>query len=558
MGAMDLWNVLFDILILLLTALVLGVVCERLRQSAVLGYLAAGTLLGPNALQVISSASEVSALAELGVALLLFTIGLEFSWRRLRRLGPAALGGGTAQVIVTMGLGAATALFLGMPLRTALALGAIVALSSTALVLRLLVSRAEIESIHGRHALGILLMQDIAVVPLVLLITVLDSQGSLQQVGVDVFKTLGWAGVLVIVLYLLFNRVVPRVLHLQSLQRNRDLPILLAIVTGLGSAWGSHQLGLSPALGAFVAGMLLAESPFATQIRADVASIRTLLVTLFFSSIGMLGDPAWFVEHLPAVLALVLAIIAGKAIIIWVILHLFRLAHANALAAGICLGQVGEFSFVLVAVGRGPLISENLFKLVISATIATLFLTPYLVALAPRLSVAIVEGLRKIKLIARASVDVTADLSPPKAQLIIIGFGPAGQAVGQTLESLADRVTVIDLNPSMIGRAHQLGFSCHVGDAKHADVLEHVGITSAAAAVVTVPDPAGALAIVELIKSIAPEVHIIARGRYHRYLPDLQAAGAHDVIDEEQLVGARMAALLRRRLRAVERPDMTG
>ena len=166
MGAMDLWSVLFDVLILLLTALVLGVVCERLRQSPILGYLAAGTLLGPNALQFISSASEVSALAELGVALLLFTIGLEFSWHRLRRLGAAALGGGTAQVIVTMGLGTATALFFGMSWRTALAIGAIVALSSTTIVLRLLVSRAEIESIHGRHALGILLIQDVAVVPL--------------------------------------------------------------------------------------------------------------------------------------------------------------------------------------------------------------------------------------------------------------------------------------------------------------------------------------------------------------------------------------------------------
>ncbi len=550
---MDLWSVLFDILILLLTALVLGVVCERLRQSPILGYLAAGTLLGPNALQFISSASEVSALAELGVALLLFTIGLEFSWHRLRRLGAAALGGGAVQVVGTMGLGAATALVFGMTSRTALAIGAIVALSSTVSVLRLLVSRAEIESVHGRHALGILLMQDIAVVPLVLLMTVLGGQGSLLQVGVDVFKTLGWACVLVIVLYLVFNRIAPRVLRLESLQRNRDLPILLAIVTALGSAWGSHYLGLSPALGAFVAGMLLAESPFATQIRADIASVRTLLVTLFFSSIGMLGDPVWFVQHLPAVLALVVAIVAGKAIVIWLILYLFRLTHANALAAGICLGQVGEFSFVLAAVGRGTVITDDLFALVISATITTLFLTPYLVAMAPRLSVAIVGLLRRIKLIAPASLGDATELCPPDGHLIIIGFGPAGQVVGQAIERLEDRVTVIDLDPSKIERAHQLEFVGHIGDAMHADVLEHVGITSATVAVVTVPDPAAARAIVELIRSIAPDVHIIARARYHRYLADLEAGGAHEVIDEEQLVGARLAARLRRRLRVVER-----
>jgi CPA2 family monovalent cation:H+ antiporter-2 len=555
---MDLWSVLFDILILLSTALVFGVVCERLRQNAILGYLAAGALLGPNALQFISNASEVSALAELGVALLLFTIGLEFSWPRLRRLGAVALGGGTVQVVVTVVLGAMTALVFGMSTRTALAIGAIVALSSTACVLRLLMSRAELESSHGRHALGILLMQDIAVVPLVLLVTVLGGEGSLQQVGMDVVKTLGWACVLVVVLYLLLNRVVPRVLHLESLYRNRDLPILLAIVTGLGSAWGSHKLGLSPALGAFVAGMLVAESPFATQIRSDVASIRTLLVTLFFSAIGMLGDPAWFVQHLPAVLALVLAVVAGKAVIIWVILRLFRLTHSNALAAGICLGQIGEFSFVLAAVGRGTVISDDLFALVISATITTLFLTPYLVAMAPRLSVAIVGLLRRIKLIAPGPLREAAELRPTRDHLIIIiGFGPAGQAVGEAIERLADRVTVIDLNPSMIERAHQLEFVGHVGDAMHADVLEHVGIASATAAVVTIPDPAAARTIVELIRSSAPEVHIIARARYHRYSADLQAGGAHDVIDEELSVGARLAARLRRRLRVVERSVAT-
>ncbi len=177
--------------------------------------------------------------------------------------------------------------------------------------------------------------------------------------------------------------------------------------------------------------------------------------------------------------------------------------------------------------------------------------------MAPRLSVSIVVRLRKIKLIAPASVGDAAELCPPKGHLIIIGFGPAGQAVGQTLEPLADRVTVVDLNPSKVHRAHQLDFSGHIGDAMHADVLEHVGITSATAAVVTVPDPAAARAIVELIRSIAPAVHIIARARYQQYFSDLQAGGAHEVIDEEQFVGARLAAMLRRHLRAVERSVTT-
>jgi CPA2 family monovalent cation:H+ antiporter-2 len=548
---MDLWHVLFDILILLLVAMTFGIICEQLRQSPIIGYLAAGTLLGPNAFKFIANGDEVSALAELGVALLLFTIGLEFSWPRLRRLGGAALGGGAIQVIATLVLGAGISLLFDMSLRSAIAIGAIVSLSSTAVVLRILMSRSEIESIHGRHALGILLMQDIAIVPLVLLVTVLGGQGSFQQVSFDIVKALLLASLLVGVLYLILNKIAPRVLNLDSFQRNRDLPILLAIVIGLGSAWVSHRLGLSPALGAFVAGMILAESPFATQIRADITSVRTLLVTLFFSSIGMLGDPSWFFQNLPNVAMLVGAIVIGKAIIIWMILRFFRLTHTNALAAGICLGQVGEFSFVLAAVGRGTVISDEVFTLIISATITTLFLTPYLVATAPQVSLKVLALCRRLRVISPVAVSEEALDDLREDHLIIVGFGPAGMAVGRTIEKIANQVIVIDLNPSSIRSAKLSGFSGHIGDAMNADVLDHAGITSASAVVVTIPDPAAARSVVELIRSIAPDVHIIARARYHRYFADLQAGGAHDVIDEEKLVGNRLALQLRKQLRLI-------
>ncbi len=549
---MELWDVLFDILVLLGGALVLGVLCERLKQSPILGYLAAGTLLGPNALQVVSSADEVSQLAELGVALLLFTIGLEFSWPRLKRLGAAALGGGTGQVLITMGIGAGCALGFGVSWKTAVAIGAIVALSSTAVVLRLLISRAEIESAHGRHALGILLMQDVAVVPLVLLVTVLGGEGSAQQVGTDVLFAIAGALVLVAVLYVLLNKVAPRVMGLGVLQKNRDLPILLAIVIGLGSAWGSHKLGLSPALGAFVAGMILAESPFATQIRADIGSIRTLLVTLFFSSIGMLGDPAWFALHLPEVLGLVAAIVVGKSVVIWVVLRVFGLTHRNALAAGICLGQVGEFSFVLAAVARGTVISEEVFTLIISTTIVTLFLTPYLVAKGPMVAGVVVGVFERLGVLKPSLVRGDDDLSLSSGSLIVIGFGPAGEAIGTTLEGYGDRVSVIDLNPVSVRRAQRLGFTGHIGDAAQPEVLEHAGIGHASAVVVTIPDPGAARGIVELVKSMTPDVHIIVRARYHRYFADLQAAGADEVVDEERIVGAILAARMRGQLRKDE------
>jgi len=542
---LNLWNVLFDILILLSTALVLGVICEKLRQSPILGYLAAGTLLGPNAFELISSSSEVSAVAELGVALLLFTIGLEFSWARLRLLGPAALWGGSAQVVFTLGVGAGGAALFGVSMRTALAIGAVLALSSTACVLRLLVARSELESHHGRHALGILLMQDIAVVPLVLLVTILGGKGSLGEVGIDIFRSLSLAFVLVGVLYVVLKWVVPKALAFESMKKNRDLPILLAIVTGLGSAWGSHKLGLSPALGAFVAGMILAESPFAIQIRADIGSIRTLLVTLFFSSIGMLGDPAWFANHLPAVLSLVAAIVIGKALIIWITLRAFRLTHTNALAAGICLAQVGEFSFVLAAVGRGTVIDDELFSLIISATITTLFLTPYLVAMAPSVAAMIVKLISRWRIIKPEPMSTAEKPTTPGDHLIIIGFGPAGQAVGESLKDIDKQVMVIDLNPNTIAESNRIGLDGTIGDATQGDVLEHAGVESAAAVIVAIPDPSAAIATVKLIRTLSPEVYILVRARYHRYFSGLEAVGANEVIDEEQLVGTRLAERLR-------------
>lgn len=547
---MDLWLVFLDILALLAAAMVLGAVCERFRQSPLLGYLLAGTLLGPNALGVIHGGEIVDMLAELGVALLLFSIGLEFSWTRLRRLGRTAILGGLLQVGVTLGLGAAVSFMFGMQARTALIIGAIIALSSTACVLRLLVARAEIESVHGNHALGVLLVQDAAVVPLVLLASILGGDEGASGIMMTALLKLGGAAGLIAALYALFNWVVPTVLHFESVRHNRDLPALLAITAGLGSAWSAHALGLSPALGAFVAGMLLAASPFATQIRADVAPIRALLVTLFFSSIGMLGDPGWFIANLAPVLALVAAIVIGKAIVICVLLRMLGLQLSNALATGVCLAQVGEFSFVLAEAARGTLIDEEVFTLLVSATIATLFLTPYLVARAVRIADAVVARLGKPGASAPPEREPADGPLGLNAHVIIVGFGPAGQAAARAFVGRSETLVVIDLNPKAMAEARHMGFITHVGDARHADVLEHAHLHSASAVVVTVPDPAGTQTIVDLIRSIAPDVFIIARARYHRHLSDLIDGGVHEAIDEERLVGLRLAAYLRRHLRA--------
>ena len=558
---MNLWTALLDVVVLLAGALLLGAVCERLRQSAILGYLLAGTLLGPNALDCMPSHKAVASIAELGAALLLFTIGLEFSWRRLRSIGPIALGGGTVQVVATGVVVAGACVALGLSAAAALAVGAMAALSSTACVLRLLISRAEIDSVHGRNALGILLLQDIAVVPLVLLITVLGTQGSGGQAGWQAGQAIGAVLVLAGALYAILKYVIPHLITAAEATRNRELPILLAIATAFAAAWAAHRVGVSPILGSFVAGMLLAESPFAVQIRADVASLRTLFVTLFFSSIGMVADPAWVFDHALLVLVVVAAIIVCKAGVVFGVARLFRVGPGQSAATAICLAQVGEFSFVLAEIARErSVIDGELFKLSISATVATLFLTPYLVGLAPRLSMAVGRFAARG---GRGSWGPDQAVDRPDGQLrghlVLIGFGPAARRVVEALPPVhASRLVSVELNSKTAAMARSRGLASYVGDATRPEVLEHVSVQTAACVVVTVPDPAAARLVVQRVRLLAPQTPVIARARYNRYRQDLLQAGATIAVDEEDEVGQRLASVVREVLRTTEPPSAGG
>ncbi|RJP64260.1 MAG: sodium:proton exchanger [Candidatus Abyssobacteria bacterium SURF_17] len=547
---MEFWILFLDVVILLAVALMLGVVFERFKQSAILGYLAAGTILGPGALNLISSRDAVSAMAELGVALLLFTIGLEFSWNRLRRMGPIALVGGTLQVVLTGCAAAAAGMALGLSSRVAIALGAMIAPSSTACVLRMLADRAELESVHGRNSLGILLLQDIAVVPLVLLVTALGSGGS----GVQIFWGIGRAVVLAFVLvggfYLVINHIMPRLLDITVATRNRELPILLATAACLGSAWLAHVMSLSPALGAFVAGFLLAESPFATQIRADVAALRTLFVTLFFVSIGMLADLAFIRSEWSSVAALVAVIVVGKCVIIWAIAAVFRNSTRHALATGICLAQVGEFAFLLaqIALSTG-LIETGLFRLMVSATVATLFLTPFLVASAPPLAERAEQWLIRLGLASEGTPEPSEATRRLVDHVIVVGYGPAGRGVTEALQQAQIPAVVVELNPRTVAFARRQGIHAEVGDASREQVLEHLQASAARAVVVTVPDYRSAHQVICQVRSLAPKIIVIARARYHIYARELAEAGAHIVVDEEQQIGLHLGAEAIRHIR---------
>ena len=448
-------------------------------------------------------------------------------------------------------------MMVGLGGAASVAIGSMIALSSTACVLRLLVSRAEIDSVYGRNALGILLLQDIAVVPLVLLATVLGSGGSVVQIGWEIGRTVAVAAALVGALYLLLNYFVPVLLGAKEAARNRELPILLAIVTAMGAAWASHRLGLSPALGAFIAGILLSESPFATQIRADISSLRTLFATLFFSSIGMLGNPAWALEHCALITVVVTTIGLGKAIVLSGVAYLFRSSPGHAVATGICLAQVGEFSFVLAEVARRErVIGDDLFELVVTATIGTLFLTPYFVATAPKIATVVGRLLARQRQAPHRLDEMFEQPAGKSSHIVIVGFGPAGQRVAETLmRRRKSLLVVVELNTNSADVAKTYGLQTIIADATRTEVLEHLRVESAGAVVITVPDPATARQIVELVRSLAPDTTIVARARYHIHCWQLLLAGADAVVDEEDEVGRRITLEVCRKLRSVGDKD---
>jgi CPA2 family monovalent cation:H+ antiporter-2 len=536
------WDYVQQLVLLLGTAMLLGALFERLRQSAILGYILAGCLLGPGALNLISGESALHVVAEVGVALLLFTVGLEFSLKRLLAMGMTAIGGGMLQIAVTTVVFAVIGLLAGPSAREALALGLIVAPSSTACVMRLLRDRAETDSVHGRHAMGILLLQDLALVPMVVLMTAMGREKPLSGMAADIAIAVGFFILLAALFYLTSVYIVPRAMSAAALLRNREILILLATVMALGAMWAAHLLSVSPALGAFIAGMLLAESPFAAQIRSDIGTLRVLLVTLFFASVGMAADLPWIARHWVEVALATFMVISLKAAIVWAILRAFRKPAAQSVATGICLAQIGEFSFVLAAIGHAEgAVSAQLRQLMVSASVGTLLLTPVLVAAAPRVGRRMAELAARMRRSAAAPTELAGSDDPIEVlrdHVVIVGFGPAGRSVAGALGDAGVPFVIVELNPDTVAEARREGMRAELGDFTQEDVLEHVHATRARAVVVTIPDHAAALHAVAVAHAVAPEVPLIVRSRYHRYVRDFTDAGATFVIDEETQVGS--------------------
>jgi K+:H+ antiporter len=535
---MEPWELLLDVVLLLGACLVVGFIFARIGQNPLVGYLLAGMALGPGALEMIQPGEEMNTIAELGVSLLLFSIGLEFSWIRLRSLERKIWFVGIAQIVVTMAAAGGAAYAFTGNTRLSVAIGMMISLSSTACVLRVLQERAEIDSRSGRTALAILLVQDMAVIPFAIAMTFLSPEQPDTGVAMEIWHTLLWIAALILVLYVLLTHVALRLMNTLESSRVRELLVLLAICTGLASAWASHSIGLSPAIGAFLAGMFLGGSPFATQIRADVASLRVVLLTLFFGTAGMVADPVWIGQHALLVIGVTLLVIAGKSLLVWLILTIARVPHPVGVSTGLRLAQVGEFSFVLAALGVTlGVVDVDTQMLIVSVAIVTLMVGPFLIAIGPMAGIRVGQRLGSTFDPADAQAFDTRAIP----DMIVIGYGPAGQRATKALENNGSNVLVIELNQYGAAKARRHGFDAIMGDATQQDVLEHAHLEHAKTVLISIPSRSTALTIMDHVRRMAPTAKIIVRARYHQHVGDFERAGAHLVLDDETQVGEALA-----------------
>jgi CPA2 family monovalent cation:H+ antiporter-2 len=521
-----------DLLILLLASVPIAFICHRLRLPVIVGFMLTGILIGPYGLKLIKDVHAVEILAEIGVVLLLFTIGLEFSPGRLMEMKRLVLWGGGLQVVLTTVLTLASFYLLGWPLNRAVLLGFLLALSSTAIVLKTYSDRLEIDTPHGRAGVGILLFQDFCIVPMMLMLPVLSGRAGASVVNIA--TRLGTAVAAVAVIIFAARRIVPFLLgHIVRL-RSQEVFIIFIVLVSLGTSWLTAHFGLSLALGSFIAGVVLSESEYSHQIVADILPFRDVFNSIFFISIGMLLSTGFFAANLPSVMVLFVALLIVKASIIVAVIMLLGYSLRVAVMTGVGLAQIGEFSFILAKVGTSQaLLSDTDYQRFLAAAILSMIATPFLIKAAPRIGYAM-QSIFAPKGPSGAPGGVEAEPEPnPACQVVIVGYGLNGRNLARVLHRTGIPYQALEMNPQTVSEARAQGVPIFYGDAVRREVLHHVGVPSAKIMVVAISDPAATRHIVALAREMNPKLHIIVRTRYMSELPDLYRLGANQVIPEE-------------------------
>lgn len=530
-------GIVADISLILVFGLVLGVIAHRLGQPVLLGYIATGVLLGPHTGGIsISDPHEIELLAEIGVALLLFAIGIEFSLEELRSVRRVAIFGTAIQMLLTIAFGAGVGLWLGWELTESIWLGALLSVSSTMVVLKVLAGGGLMGTLSGRVMLGMLIVQDLAVILLMIVLPQIGGGGA----GFDPAKValaIGRSALFLVLLVVVAQRVVPPLMHRVATWNSRELFLLTVVSLGLGIGYLSHLFGISYALGAFIAGLVLSESEYGHQALSDVIPLRDVFGLLFFASVGILFDPAFFVAHLREVATLVTLVIAFKGLVFAAVTRSFGYRNIVPLAAGLGLSQIGEFSFLLANLGLSTgSIDTNLHSLTIATTLVTMVVTPYL----SRASGPIYDWYQRRRDHA-FEVDAPAGLQAHQRPVVIAGAGRVGRQVAAILHEEGVPFCLVDLDAHRAEEIRQRQWPVVFGDAAQEPVLRAAGIERARLAVVTLPSAIASHAVAHRMRRLAPDVPLVVRTDALEEVEDLIQLGVAHVVQPEMEAGLEMA-----------------
>jgi len=527
--------------LVLLYALALGavVVLSRLRMPPTIALVLAGVLAGPSGLGVVDTGHEVDLLAEIGIVLLLFTVGLDFPLSELRRLWKTVVGGGLLQLGLTAALVLALVTATGATLAFGLFVGLFVAMSSTAVVVRGLGERNELDAPHGRLAVGVLLFQDLAFVVVLLLVPALAG----RLTPAEVPALLGRAFGALVAVAIVGRTLLPALFRIAIASRRREAFTLALLVASVGTAWACAAIGLPTAVGAFLGGFVLAESEFSHQAQAEIRPLRDVLASLFFISLGMLIDLPAMSSRPVSLLALVLAVVSLKAVAAAVALAVLRVPLRVAAGAGVALAQVGEFSFIFGRAGvDAGLVGSDAWQILLSVSMATLLVTPALLSAAP----GVMQAVSRARGGHRAQPDEMAPGEPPG--VVILGYGLGGQLIAPALAAAGRTYRAMELNGATVRRARADGQRVTYGDATNPEALVALGVAGADAVAVVLSDPEATRRAVKAVRHMAPAVPVIVRTRYRLEAERLRMAGATVVVAEEIETSLEVLAQLLDRL----------
>jgi CPA2 family monovalent cation:H+ antiporter-2 len=520
-------TILRELIILLAVSLPITYVFHRVKLPALVGFLITGVLIGPYGAAIITETRVVERLADIGVVLLLFTVGLEFSLEDIFKSGRQLLIGGGIQVALTIAVVMGIAVLFHYPLPQALFFGFLASLSSTAIVLKMYSDRTELDTAHGRLGTGILLFQDIAVVPMMLLLPVLSQASSAGAVTpLSVIISLGKAVLGLIGVFIAARQVVPFLLHQVIRLRNREIFFLLVVLLCLGTAWVTYSLGLSLALGAFLAGLIISESEYSHHIVAEITPFRDYFASIFFISIGMLLHTSFFTAHWPILVFLVAVLIVLKTGLVAVTAWILRYPLRTALLAGLGLAQIGEFSFLLAQQGHNSsLMGRDVFQLFINTSILSMLAAPFLIQAGPWL-------FARLPIPAMETAEKTNSCSLV-GHTIISGYGLNGRNLAKTLKATHIPYVVLEVNADTIRKARVEGEPIIYGDITRRDVLVRAGVDCAKVIVFAISDDTATRIAIRMSRELNPSIFILIRTRYASEVDELYRLGANQVIPEE-------------------------